>query len=727
SGAGRFQSILDVNVRDSVQIAQAVDTVIESYTRDGRTVKDADEILVQPQVTDVASSGVMFSRDLEIKAPYHTINIDRHSKRPDVVTSGTAGHLDTSFVAWNADRDLLPDDIRRLVCLAEELMELTQLDALDIEFLFDSRQELYLLQVRPMPLGHSSYSLADTDLLDTVSEARRFIAQNSGPSPILAGSTTIFGNMPDWNPAEMIGKTPRPLALSLYQALIGDFHWASARADIGYRDVTPEPLVVAIGGKPYIDVRTSLNSFLPASIDREFAGAWIDDCLARLAARPELHDKVEFEVLPTCLAFDWDVHHGHMRAAGLSASAIDQYRAQLAKLTSTILRDREIPISKLLADVQGLESIHQLRRQDGADSAGAFARRAQLLLIDCGRYGLRPFSILARYAFISLAILKSLVSSGVLSRSDMDRFLQSIPTVASEFTSDLEALRSGAMSKELFVEQYGHLRPNSYEITSPNYASGFERYIGQGEAGLFAGNDCKPGRFEPNASNEADRALQSLGLEVSAGQLFEFMRAAIAGREKAKFEFMKSVNSILESITKFGEFIGLSTGELSHLHVNEVLQHAKSSMNGSSASHLKRQASFKKKQMEVTRAFRTPDLIRHADEVLYFEQETWKPNFVTQKTLQAEVVDLPGEPDNRNLEGKIVLIQAADPGYDWIFGHRIAGLITEYGGIGSHMAIRAAEFSLPAAIGCGGVLFEQVRNARRVELDCANERLKVLA
>ena len=31
--------------------------------------------------------------------------------------------------------------------------------------------------------------------------------------------------MPDWNPAEIIGKKPRPLALSLYQELITNHTW----------------------------------------------------------------------------------------------------------------------------------------------------------------------------------------------------------------------------------------------------------------------------------------------------------------------------------------------------------------------------------------------------------------------------------------------------------------------------------------------------------------------
>ena len=36
----------------------------------------------------------------------------------------------------------------------------------------------------------------------------------------------------------------------------------------------------------------------------------------------------------------------------------------------------------------------------------------------------------------------------------------------------------------------------------------------------------------------------------------------------------------------------------------------------------------------------------------------------------------------------IVLIENADPGYDWIFSKNIKGLITKNGGINSHMSIR---------------------------------------
>ena len=72
------------------------------------------------------------------------------------------------------------------------------------------------------------------------------------------------------------------------------------------------------------------------------------------------------------------------------------------------------------------------------------------------------------------------------------------------------------------------------------------------------------------------------------------------------------------------------------------------------------------------------------------------------------------------------MIPQAYPGYDWLFGHGIAGLITMYGGANSHMAIRAAEFGLPAAIGVGEGKYEALARATVLELDHVNKRIEVI-
>jgi glutamine kinase len=95
------------------------------------------------------------------------------------------------------------------------------------------------------------------------------------------------------------------------------------------------------------------------------------------------------------------------------------------------------------------------------------------------------------------------------------------------------------------------------------------------------------------------------------------------------------------------------------------------------------------------------------------------PNFITDKKITASCIRLSLEKPAPSLKGKVVLIENADPGFDWIFSQQISGLVTKYGGANSHMAIRCAEFGIPAAIGCGEQRFELFCRSDKLALDCA--------
>jgi glutamine kinase len=49
-----------------------------------------------------------------------------------------------------------------------------------------------------------------------------------------------------------------------------------------------------------------------------------------------------------------------------------------------------------------------------------------------------------------------------------------------------------------------------------------------------------------------------------------------------------------------------------------------------------------------------------------------------------------------------------------------------YGGGNSHMAIRANEFGLPAAIGVGEALYKSLLRAKIIELDATNRKIDVI-
>ena len=84
-----------------------------------------------------------------------------------------------------------------------------------------------------------------------------------------------------------------------------------------------------------------------------------------------------------------------------------------------------------------------------------------------------------------------------------------------------------------------------------------------------------------------------------------------------------------------------------------------------------------------------PTLISSPDDIYGFKQPNFQPSYITNKNIIGEVSLANGK---LNLEDKIICIENADPGYDWIFDHRIAGFITAWGGCNSHMAIRSESY-----------------------------------
>ena len=114
---------------------------------------------------------------------------------------------------------------------------------------------------------------------------------------------------------------------------------------------------------------------------------------------------------------------------------------------------------------------------------------------------------------------------------------------------------------------------------------------------------------------------------------------------------------------------------------------------------------------------------KHFEVIDYF---TAHPNFVTSQSITGKLVKLDHSKNERDIEGKIVLLENADPGFDWIFSKNISGLITKYGGVASHMSIRCSESKTPAAIGCGDIFYEKLLNSGTVKLDCENNEILIL-
>lgn len=749
SNAGRFESVLDVPSDDPASLSKAIEQVIGSY-HDGNP---DNQVLVQPMIADVDQSGVVMTRSLETASPYYVINYDATTSSTESVTDGTGEHLQTTIVrkdlAYNDelaeafgdanqvavsdnhttdDATTLPQypqdlSLEPLLTAVRELEDLIGHDSLDVEFAIDTSGNVYVLQARPMTIDPAENTVDDHELFATVDQSREEFVSSQQSPPFVFGDRTIYGVMPDWNPAEIIGRQPRQLAASLYRYLIMNDIWAQQRAEYGYRDVRPHPLMKSFAGQPYVDVRADFNSFIPAAVPDDLAERLVAYYLDRLEAHPEFHDKVEFDIVLTCLTFDYETQVEPLLEAGFTLEELEPFREGLREITHEAVR--RIETGEDTAKIEELEA----RYEEWVDADLPPLKEAHALLADCRRLGTLPFAHLARTAFVATSLLRSLERNGVLTTEQRSAFQNALNTVAREFERDGYRVSEGELKWEAFVEKYGHLRPGTYEITSPAYEQNPEEYLKPiVETGTEPEDHPDPVDVWDDETKAAiEDELANIGLPVDADQFIEFLVDAIEGREHSKFVFSRNLSRALECIAEFGAKHELSREELSYVSLETFFELTLDHPPSDIESWLGDRVREGREKHAMTTSVELPPLLYDEKDFLVFERPAREPNFVTAKTVTADVVELDNEDiEPEDIDGKIVLIEQADPGYDWLFGHDIAGLVTKYGGSNSHMAVRAAEFSLPAAIGVGENHYDKLRRANVLELNCGALDMRVI-
>ncbi len=705
--AGRYLTV--PQVRGGEALAQAIDRVFASYGNDD----PREAVFLQPMLQDIALGGVAFSRDPSTGGPYFVVSYDDSSGRTDRVTSGTSNDIRTAYV-YRQRPEAAPAPLAGVLALLRELERALDCDTLDIEFACTRSGELHLLQARRLQCTADAAVPANEHAaaLERIHASLRARMQ---PHPYLHGARTVFGVMPDWNPAEIVGVRPRPLALSLYRELVTDSIWAYQRDHYGYRNLRSFPLLLSFAGLPYIDVRVSFNSFIPSDVPAELAERLAGHYLERLLATPSHHDKVEFEIILSCYSFDLPQRLAALAAHGFGAAERAALAGSLRRLTNAVIHGKRGLWRDEIGRIRELESRRATILAADLDPVA----RIYWLLEDCKRYGTLPFAGLARAGFIAVQLLRSMVATGILDAEAYGAFMASLDTVGSRMTRDFAAL-----GREDFLARYGHLRPGTYDILAPRYDEQPERYF-DWNAPRAAPARPPAAPFALSAQQESRCAAQlaAHGLETSVAELFHFLKAAIEGREYSKFVFTRSLSDALSLIKRVGADCGLDAEDCSYADIGFIRQAYISTEDPAQA--LADSIARGRREHALTRSICLPSLITSAQDVWSFHLPAAEPNYVTLGRASGPVASA-SERDLERLQGAILMIPSADPGYDWIFARGIAGFITMYGGANSHMAIRAVGLGIPAVVGAGEALYAAWARAGALEIDAAGRLVRIL-
>ena len=713
SEAGSYESILNINSSSRTQLISAINKVIKSYAHK-KNFNLKNQILIQTQAVDIVTSGVIFSRTPDNGAPYYVINFEDGISTIGV-THGSVGN--TIKIARHLGIKTIGEKWKSLLQSVKEIETVVQSNSLDIEFGITKNSTIVIFQVRPITSILKSVSTLDKKIIKLINKNKNQFLSLKNQKTI--SNNLIFSDMTDWNPAEIIGNNPKPLDYSLYDFLIMSDAWYKGRELLGYKKFFPHSLMKKFGNKPYVDNRYSFYSLIPEKFNRKLSKKLLTFYLEKLQSNPQLHDKVEFEILFTCYDFTLDDRLKELRGCNFTKNEIQKIRNELFSFTEEIIKNFPYWKDYCTKSIDKMYDNRLVVPKINRKSSTYMDKLsiAESLLKDCKNFGTIPFSLMARIAFISSIIIKSLSKKNIFTEKLIHEFMNSLETPLSKFQNDLTKYYENKITKESFLKKYGHLRPGTYDIT-------IDRYDRENK---FLENITFQQHHTRKPISYFSRKFQKTSsinkFDIDPESFFLFLKDSIILRENLKFEFTQNLSNAIELIADAGKDLGFFRNDLSYLEIDKILKNYRKLSKIEFINYLKICIDKNKNYFRLNNYLVLPSFISSEKDFDIINLRIAKPNFITQKSVTSNLVNLDKKTHDTNFNNKIILLEHADPGFDWIFTRNPSGLITKYGGVASHMSIRCSELNLPAAIGCGSIIYDQIKDASKILLDCKNQQI----
>jgi len=723
SFAGAYESVLDVPgnssaiinaVREIQEHAESKKSVLDAYSAERGIEADTSSelgIVVQEMVPTPDFSGVIFSHEHSKKDGYYNLQyhqgigvgiVDGSSNGKHVRINRNVGSIENPFY-------------RELISAMRTIENEYGSSSLDVEFAYKNNQ-LYILQCRPLTV-HGSPDDFDNLVLDArmVEEANEQRIQSQvlifrrELDRLMRG--TVLGDMVDINPRELLGPNPLPINVSIFNKIFAENIVENARGRLGYKGRSSDSsgLLRVVGSKPYVDVRASALSIQPKGLNDEIYEKFVQHYIQQLTQHPELQDRVEFDVFLTSDGLDLD---NFLESESVKLSAAEKKHVKLSfqaldkdinnGLQQQILGAQDFEQylgeynAKIVRQKTKNQGFHQLNEQDYLetlqDGTGHFTMIARGAFYLRSKYeqkhGAEKLNLL-------LQQLGKIPSCPQGQETIYSKHLVNLEGTALGFEQDLHQFHSKQLSLEEMNERYGHLRPGQFNIYSEAYRD-------------------NPTRYYPQPTQESNHVSYNVSELTEEEQMLLFFLQA---REKMKFTFMKAFDSLAHYLRDEEDQVFIDPESLKYISIDEYNAVDIPRLNAADLEQ-------RKYKYRLHNFIPLPDVIHAENSSLdIIEYPTSKPSYVTEAQVQAEPVYLSAQNKEVDAAGKIVFLESADPGYDYLLHKGIAGLVTRVGGPASHMYIRTAELGIPACIGAGETLYNSAQGKTVITLDALNKQI----
>jgi len=688
SHAGEFLTVQNVHINDESSLHSSISRVIKKY-REKMNECMNEEILVQEQSSDIKISGVVFTKGLNTNSPYYVITYDDKSGKTDTVTSGQT--CNTVWLYRDFKKYKCPSKWKKLAKSIIEIEKLFKSMVLDIEFAINKNNDVIIYQVRPLATNVKYLSIeSDIFIQDSIDKYNELTKQD----------THILSDMTFWNPSELIGENPKPLSYSFFNDIFMKKNWNKGLVEIGYTKVNKN-LMHKIGNKPYIDVESVIASLIPNGLNKNLRYKLMKFYKKRFLDNLVNHDKFEFQIMPGTIILDKNLS-GSIKNV-LTKSQFQIYNKSLKLITNNIINLFPDYMRKYKNDVKKCTSKKIL---NACSTHTSIIEHIGDNLNNLKEHATSQFSSSARMAFISKYILDCSVTDNLLTKNDLIYFYNSLNTIVSQYTSDLTRL-----SIRKINNKYGHMRSGTYSLSSPKFKISKKINISK-----------RNSRNKPN-QNDFIKKLNNLiikyHLKCTSKELFKFLTESIKLREYLKFNFSKKISETLDLIELLAKNLNINKYDMEYLDIDILLAGKSYSNKIECANMYKNHIKSQENYFNNNCKHMHNECITSPQDLFVVEYKNSKPNFITEDIVKGKLKKIDKTSKTSvNLNNRIIVIDSADPGFDWIFTNKIRGLMTKYGGMGSHMAIRCAELNIPAAIGCGHKIFKNLQNNTSITMNC---------
>jgi CONSERVED HYPOTHTICAL PROTEIN len=700
SNAGKYESYINI-YNDSSTIVEYIEKIIDSYNEFLENVDD-QQILIQECIRHVDCSGVAFSFELNKNAPYYQICID-NTEKTDTVTSGTSKDESTTYIFRDTPLEKINDyRILKIVQLIRILEKELNYD-IDIEFAFQ-KGVLVLFQARKLCVNKNKSEIIQKEVGKVIATLTKQINKYWERDLNNYGNGTILSNMTDWNPAEMIGQHPSTLSYSLYEDIITKEIWRTSREQLGYNNPKDSGLMIELFGQPYINVRTDFNSYIPENLPSKLKEKLVNYYLDTLNLDLRLHDKVEFEIVHTCVSFDEAEKFQKMKTYGFTNQELTAIKESIVEITNKMIYNWNVASREMIKKIQELSSEN--------------TSNLHVLYNNLKYKGMFPFAYIVRQSFVGLKLLKSLKKENYITEERYNEFISSIPTISKEYKKDfLEAIQDEA-NRNVFLKKYGFLRSGSYDFRNLKLEEFVDSIFKNTDDVINSEKDLKNSIFYLNIfeKRNINEALKEHKITANLQDFFNFIAESIKLREQFKFEYSKSLSRFLDLIEKNLENKNVQNGYL--LTINEIFKFLDGNLSYKEICNIIKRREY---ESHINNYVMLPDVITPSINLYCISVKKSSANFITNRIVTSAVKRI--DPNFKEipfdeLKGKIIFIENADPGFEWLFSCKISGLVTKFGGAASHMAIRCSENGIPAAIGVGEHLYDKLSHKKYLYLNC---------